>query len=328
MVDMGETRKIKLGFIGCGRMANNVHLPNFTSYDDVEVIGICDIDKNALKETGERYNIKNLFTDYKEMVEKTSPDAVVIIGHPEIMFYPILWCLERHLHVYTEKPLGINLHTARLLAEAAKRNGCITQVSFQRRKAPLLVKLRQECLNRGPVINAVCEFYKCDISPFRLVRDHMLDDGVHSIDTLRWICGGDVKEIYSEMKSINVPDRNVIIAHLIFDNGATGVMINNWASGRRIFRVEIHSPGICAEGDPEGKGFIYKDNDTAGIELDSFKVAGTDNPLVARGFEPKAREFIDCIKKGKLPESHFGDALKTMEIAEKILALDNLKRRF
>lgn len=320
---MKET--IKVCFIGCGKMANEVHLPNFTSYKDVKVIALCDINQQALEQTGKRYNIDLLFNDYRQMIEKTAPDAVVIIGQPEIMFSPILWCLENKLHVYTEKPLGVNLHSARILADAAEKNCCITQVSFQRRACPLLVKLKEECLKRGPIIHAVCEFYKNDISPFKMVRDHMLDDGVHAIDTLRWICGGEAKKIYSEMKSINVPDRNFITGVIEFDSGATGIMINSWASGRRIFRVEMHSPGICAEGNPEDKGYIYRNNDTSGIELDTFQIAGTTNPLVAKGFERKCREFIDCIKQGQLPSSHFGDALKTMEIAEKMLSLDILK---
>lgn len=306
-------------------MATEVHLPNFMAYSDVKVVALCDINQQVLENAGKKYGIELLFTDYQRMIEKTSPDAVVIIGQPEIMFYPILWCLENKLHVYTEKPLGVNLHSARILADAAEKNGCITQVSFQRRACPLLVKLREECLKRGPIIHAVCEFYKCDITPFKMVRDHMLDDGIHAIDTLRWICGGEAKKIYTQMKSINVPDRNFILGAIEFDNGSTGVMINNWASGKRIFRVEIHAPGIYAEGDPEGKGYIFKDNDTRGIELDTFQVAGTTNPLVAKGFERKNREFIDCIKEGCLPSSHFGDALKTMEIAEKMLSADILK---
>ncbi|MCM8761922.1 MAG: Gfo/Idh/MocA family oxidoreductase, partial [Candidatus Omnitrophica bacterium] len=316
--------QIKVCFIGCGKMANEVHLPNFTSYDDVKVVALCDINQEALEQTGKRYNIDLLFNDYRKMIEKTSPDAAVIIGQPEVMFTPILWCLENKIHVYTEKPLGVNLHSAHILADAAEKNGCITQVSFQRRACPLLVKLREECLKKGPIVHAVCEFYKCDITPFKMVRDHMLDDGVHAIDTLRWICGGEAKNIYSKMKSINVPDRNFIIGVIEFDNGATGIMINSWASGRRIFRVEMHSPGICAEGNPESKGYIYKDNDIAGIELDIFQVAGTTNPLIAKGFERKNREFIECIKRKCLPSSHFGDALKTMEIAEKMLSVDIL----
>jgi hypothetical protein len=49
-------------------------------------------------------------------------------------------------------------------------------------------------------------------------------------------------------------------------------------------------------------------------------VAGSDELYVYGGFQAKNREFIDAVKAGALPSSHFGDALKTVEAAERILA--------
>jgi predicted dehydrogenase len=94
-----------------------------------------------------------------------------------------------------------------------------------------------------------------------------------------------------------------------------------WASGRRTFRVEMHSPGICAEAEHEGTGHLYADRDTKGSEYDSREVAGSDELFVHEGFQAKNREFINCVKQGGgQPSSHFGDAVKTMEVVERILA--------
>jgi len=231
-----------------------------------------------------------------------------------------MWCLERGLNLYIEKPMGITLHQARALAYMAEKKGCITQVGFQRRVAPLLVQLKEQCLKHGPVVHAVCEFYKYSPQPYLEARDHMMDDGVHALDTLRWICGGEVQKILSVTRSISVPDINFISAILEFDNGSTGVMINSWTSGKRIFRVQIHAPGIWAEADPEDKGHLYQDGDTQGVEYDTKVVAGSDEFFVYAGFQAKNREFIDGLKLKKQPGSNFSDALKTMEVAEKILA--------
>lgn len=312
--------KVKIAFIGCGGMANRVHYPSLASFPDVEIIAICDIDREKLNATGEKYNIERRYTDYRKMIEETSPDAVYAIGQPHIMYDIWKWCLEQGLNLYIEKPMGITIHQARSLAYLAEKKGCITQVSFQRRAVPLLVKLREECLKKGPITHAVCEFYKCNIEPYLEARDHMMDDGVHAIDTLRWMCGGEVKRILSVTKSVLVPDINFISAILEFDNGSIGVMINSWTSGRRIFRVQMHSPGIWVEADPEDKGRLYADGDTIGIEYDTKEVAGSNEFHVYAGFQAKNREFIDCLKTKKQPSSNFSDALKTMEIAEKILA--------
>jgi virulence factor len=153
----------------------------------------------------------------------------------------------------------------------------------------------------------------------------MLDDGVHAIDTLRWLCGGEVVRIQSEMKRVQVPDYNYICAILHLNNGATGILVNSWSSGRRIFSVEMHAPRICAEVELENKGFIYADGDTTGTIYDSREVAGSDELYKYGGFWAKNREFIDAVRAGSQPGSCFADAVKTMEVAEKILAQSTLQ---
>ena len=313
-------KTVRVAMIGAGGMANNVHYPSLASFHDVQIAGICDLDVQRLNSTADKYRVQGRYSDYRKMVEAIAPDAVYAIGQPHYMFDIWAWCLKEGLNLYIEKPMGITLHQAQALAHLAEKHTCITQVSFQRRSCPMVVTLRDECLKRGPITHAVCRFYKCEIKPYLEARDHMLDDGVHAIDTLRWMCGGEVRKIHSVTKRVQVPDINFISALLEFDNGATGVMLNSWTSGRRIFAVEMHAPGICAEAEHEVAGYLYADGDTKGIRYDSREVAGSDQLYVFGGFQAKNREFIDCVKAGTQPSSNFKDALKTMEVAEKILA--------
>jgi predicted dehydrogenase len=308
--------------IGAGRMANNVHYPSLNDFDDVEFAGICDTNPVNLAATADKYGIAGdrRYTNYRQMIEELKPDAVYVIGQPHIMYDIWTWCLEHGQNLYIEKPLGITMHQAKSLAWLAEKNNCITQVSFQRRSTPMVMMLRDECLKRGPITHATCRFYKCEMNPFLGARDRMMDDTVHSIDTVRWMCGGEIAKVESTTKRIGVPDINFISATLHFDNGSTGYLINSWSSGRRIFAVEMHAPGICVEAEHENKGYLYADGDTQGVEFDARTIAGSDKLYGYAGFRTKNREFIDSVKAGTLPSSHFGDALKTMEIAEIILA--------
>lgn len=317
---MDPTSKVRAAVIGAGSMANHVHYPSLASFEDVAIVGICDLDADRLRATADTYGVAQRYTNYQQMIEEMAPDAVYAIGQPHLMFDIWMWCLTQGLNLYIEKPMGITLHQARMLAYMAEQKGCITQVSFQRRTSPMVAKMRDECLQRGPLVHAVCRFYKCDMTPYLNARDHMMDDGVHAIDTLRWMCGGEVVAIESATKRVRVPDINFISAVLHFDTGATGVMLNSWSSGRRIFAVEMHAPGIAVEAEHEGKGYLYADGDTTGVVYDAREVAGSDELFVFGGFQAKHREFIDCLKAGTQPGSHFSDALKTMEVAEKILA--------
>lgn len=312
--------KITVAMVGAGDQANYVHYPSLASFEDVEFAGICDLLDDRLNATADKYHIEKRYKDYQQMIEETAPDAVYVVGQPDVMYPLWRWCLEHKLNLFIEKPMGITIHQARNLAYLAEKNGCITQVGFQRRVCPIMVKMRDECLKRGPITHALVRFYKRNIVPYLDARDHMMDDGVHSIDTLRSLCGGEVVQIDSKCRRVGVPDINFISATLHFDTGATGFMINSWSSGRRIFDVEMHAPAICAEVELEGKGFLYADGDTKGVEYDTRQVSGSDNIWVYGGFAAKSREFLDCIRDGGTPSSTFADAVKTMEIAEAILA--------
>lgn len=312
--------RVRVAMVGAGSMANAVHYPSLASFDDVEIAAICDIDAGRLQKTADRYGIEKRYADYRKMIEETAPDAVYVIGQPHLMYDIWVWCLNQGLNLYIEKPMGISLHQARTLAHLAEKNGCITQVSFQRRICPLIVRLRDECLKRGPLVHAVCTFYKCQPQPYLDAGGRLIEDGIHAVDTLRWMCGGEVIRIESRCRRVGVPDINFSTGLLHFDNGATGVLLTSWTSGRRIFRVEMHAPGICAEAELEDKGYLYADGNTQGIEYDTRQVAGSDELFVFGGFQAKNREFIDCVRAGRQPGSCFTDAVKTMEVAEKILA--------
>lgn len=327
--------KVRVAMIGAGRMANNVHYPSLASFDDVEIAGICDLSPAALNATADKYGVQRRYDDYRRMVEEVAPDGVYVVGQPHYMYDIWVWCLQQGLNLYIEKPMGLTWHQARMLAHLAEQKGVITQVSHQRRTSPLLVLLRDQLLARGPIVHAVCEFYKHGPSPMVGARDHMMDDCTHSIDTVRWMCGGppvggsgraEVVAIESECKRIGAPDINWIGATLHFDNGATGYVLNSWCSGRRVFRVEMHAPGISADAEVEGKAHLYADGEYAGTEYSAQEVAGSDQLYVYGGFQAKNREFIDSLKGAQdVTSSPFRDCVKTMEVAEKILALSLLK---
>jgi virulence factor len=302
-------------------MANGVHYPSLASFDDVEMVAVCDLDPARLNTTADTYGIEKRYTNYRAMIEECAPDGVYAIGQPHIMFDIWMWCLRQGQNLYIEKPMGMSWHQARLLAHLAEEKGVINQVSHQRRTCPLLVKMHHECLRKGPITHAVCEFLKYEPRPYMEARDHMLDDCVHAIDTVRWMCGGEVIGIESHCKRVGVPDINWIGAMLQFDNGSTGLLVNSWTSGRRIFRVQMHAPGIFVDADIEGKARLYADGNVEGMEYDTVEVAGSDEYYILGGFQAKNREFIDSLKYGEdVTSSPFRDCLKTMEVAEKILA--------
>lgn len=317
-------KKFRLAMVGAGARANQVIYPAFSSLEDVEIVGICDIDPVRLKNTADKYGVEKRYGEtiysYRDMINELKPDGVAVIGQPDIMFDIWMWVLSNGYNLYIEKPMALTIHQARALAEMARLKDCITEVSFQRRVTPVVMEMRDKCLERGPITHALCRFYKSEIYPSFGSRDHMMDDCVHSIDTLRWICGGEVVKVESFTKRVQVHDINFISATLHFDNGSVGYLINSWSSGKRIFAVEMHASNIFAEVEHETGGRLYVDGDVKGIEYSSPKSANSDDYFVYTGVQNLAREFVDCCRNHTQPQTCFSNSLKTMEVAEIILA--------
>jgi len=313
-------KTVSVAMIGAGGMANRVHYPSLASFDDVKIAAISDLNPERLNTAADKYSVDGRYADYRKMVEETAPDAVYAIGPPHMMYDIWVWCLQQGLNLYIEKPMGITLHQAKVLAHMAEEKGCLTQVSFQRRSTPMVKMLHEKCLERGPIVHAICRFYKNGIAPHTSALGHMMNDGVHALDTLRWMCGGEVVKVNAMCKSVAVPDVNFISALVEFSTGAVGFVVNSWSSGRRVFDVEMHGMGVYAQAEHEGKGYLFADGDYEGLSFDSKEFAGSDELHVFAGFAAKNRDFIDAIKSGRQPESNFSDAVKTMELADEILS--------
>ena len=140
--------KVKINVIGAGSMANFVHYPSLSKIENVEIVGICDLNEEKLKETSKKYKISNTFNDYKKMIEETTPDAVYIIIPPYQLFDIVIHCLNEKLNVFIEKPPGITSEQTRQMANLAEKKGVLTMVGFQRRFAPLIVESKRRIEER------------------------------------------------------------------------------------------------------------------------------------------------------------------------------------
>jgi predicted dehydrogenase len=323
-----DMKPLKTVMIGAGSRANQVIYPAFhhlQSRGKVDITGICDIDMERLAATADKYGIKNRYGaggvfDYQKMIRDLKPDAAVVIGQPNIMYDIWMWCLQAGLHLYIEKPMALTIHQARALAAVAKQKGLVTQVSLQRRYTPMIQQLREECLKRGPMTHVVCKFYKSEIRDYLCCRDHMMDDSVHAIDTLRWMAGSEVVKVDSFTGRAGVIDINVIMAQLTFANGCVGHLMNNWSSGKRIFAVEMHAPGIFVEAEHEAKGYMYTDGNLTPAVFDTAEAAQSGEVYIYTGVLAAAEDFVDHCLNGGQPMSCFENTVNTMKVAEVILA--------
>jgi virulence factor len=315
-------QKTRIAMIGAGGMANSVHYPSLAEMDDVEFAGICDLNEERLTQTADKYEIEKRFADYKRMVEETAPDAVYVIMPPHHLFDVVVWCLEQEQNVFIEKPPAVNTYQTNSMATLAEKQGVKTMVAFNRRFIPVLVKAKKIVEERGEITQCIATFYKNHLSGgpyYGGAIDILSCDAVHAVDTLRWM-GGDVEDVASVIGSYHLPFDCAFNAVMRFESGATGVLLTNWSVGTRVHTFELHSKGISAYVDGNTEARIYADSAEEPTVLSNTEVAGSEESHHYYGFFGENRHFIDCLRNDEMPMPSFSDAVKTMELVDRIYA--------
>jgi len=313
-------KSVRVALVGAGGMANGVHYPSLSEMKDVRMAAICDLVPEKAHETAERFAIPKVYADYRTMLEEVKPDAVYVLMPPHQLFDVAVDVLKRKHHLFIEKPPGVTAYQTRQLARHAKRNKVIGMAGFQRRYVPLINTLKKKVEARGPIHTAEVNFIKfaTDVDYYDGAIDILSCDAIHAVDTLRYLCGGDVVSVASSVRAIDADEANASYALIVFSTGATGLLKTNWACGHRVFSVEMHTTGASAYAEPDVGGALYRDGATESERYDPGECAKSDAMWRRLGFFGENRHFIDCIKKGRQPRSSFEDAAATMELVERI----------
>jgi predicted dehydrogenase len=329
--------KVRIAFIGAGKQANWRHYPSVASLPDAEIAALSDLVPEKAAETAKRWNVPQVFANHEEMLDKVAVDAVYVIMGPDAVHGPLMSVLRRGKNVFIEKPPGVSLHGIQAFAYQAQVNDCLTMVGFQRRFLPAMTALKARVEERGPIHSLAVANLK-SIGNFEApassgVMDQLTSDGMHAVDNLRWLAGGEVERVTSYSRTRYVPGQsaNAVMAQVEFDNGVVGQLHYSFATGGAplgegatapgIFRAEIFGRNITAFVDAERQSWIAADNQPPEVfDSRDFGKPFGEGYNYWLGFWHETRHFIDCVKAGVQPSSNFADAVKTWELIEAIKA--------
>src|ERR1700675_4642072 len=72
-------RRIRVGFVGCGEVAQIMHWPSlYQLADRFEVTALCDVSPLILEELGMLWNVRTLATNHRELVARNDVDAILV----------------------------------------------------------------------------------------------------------------------------------------------------------------------------------------------------------------------------------------------------------
>jgi predicted dehydrogenase len=317
--------KVKVAVIGAGNLANAMHYPSLTSMEDVEIVGICDLDAERLNKTGEKFGIADRFADYREMLEQTQPDAVYALMPPHHLFDVAMDVMSNGFNLFVEKPPAVTTLQAEAMARMAESQGLTTAVGFQRRYHPMVSACWERVRAKGPINQVVSCFYKNQppqqVHPYyRGSIDILHCDAIHAVDSLRYFSGlSEVKEVASEVRTLGGWYAASFNSLVYFENGTIGILLVNWRTGRRTFRFEFHSLGATCFAEIDGMGEVWEDNHRqADLSLNYAEYAGSDQDYVNQGFLAESRAFIDAVQAGTQVHNNLQDAVKSMKLADMV----------
>ena len=314
---------LNVAFIGAGGRAVGGHYPVVTRLHKegaVDLRATCDLNPDRLNAAGDKFAIKQRYTDYHRMLEQEDLDAVYVIMPPQYALPIIVDCLNAGLHVLAEKPPAMSVQDMETMVEAAERNQRVTAVCFQRRIAPVAQEVRRLILERGPITMCIGEFHKNMLEKKgpSLGFSTLLDDVIHAVDFVRYMSGGEATEVHAFQDSFFADWRNCYNGLIKFSTGAVGFVSGNRSSGARILRFEIHGKGIGAEIDMPHSARIWTGEGAPLVITGADLTGGGTAEQDYEGTLHIHREFAAAIAEGRQALTSFQECVGTMRLIEQL----------
>ena len=121
---------IGVGVIGCGEIAQLMHLPFLKELPAFRIAALCDVSPGTLAAVGDQYGVTARYTDHKALLADPNVDAVVICTYDH--GFVVADTLAAGKHLIVEKPLAFTPEEARPLVEQAEKSGLVAMVGYMK----------------------------------------------------------------------------------------------------------------------------------------------------------------------------------------------------
>ena len=236
-------KKVKIGFVGCGGIAE-AHLQGLSTHPDVSLVAFCDVNEKRTKIVQEKYSKEaETFTDAETMFRNVELDGVYFCLPPFAHGAELL-AVKYGVPFAVEKPINLYEDQAREIAQAVDEKGLMTSALYMNRYRKGIQTVR-EMLKQDPAIFMLGGWIggsprgagDSGIMSWWIQKDksggQFHEQVTHTVDITCFLCG-DVIEVHAYgAKGFNkgVPTtysiEDATVVNLKF---ASGAIANLWAS--------------------------------------------------------------------------------------------------
>lgn len=135
--------KHRIAVVGCGSIAQFIHLPNIARNPRLELVVVCDVDPSAAESCRDEYGAGRAETDWRRVVAADDVDLILLATHTNLRGQLIIPALRAGKPVYTEKPLGTDREEMEAIVRTTRETGIPVCVGHNRRSSPAVLEFRR-----------------------------------------------------------------------------------------------------------------------------------------------------------------------------------------
>lgn len=160
---------LRVGLIGCG-WYGKCDLLRLIQIAPVEVVSLCDVDKNMLAEAADIVASRQksrkkprTYTDYRDMLKEKDLDLVEVATPDHWHALAMIAAVEAGADVYVQKPISVDVVEGQAMVAAARKQKRVVQVGTQRRSTPHIIEARNNIVKEGKLgkvgLVEICCYY-------------------------------------------------------------------------------------------------------------------------------------------------------------------------
>lgn len=312
--------QIRVGVIGVGRMGKH-HCRIYSNLRHVDFVGVHDVDKNALKEVSNKYDVP-VVNSINELLGKV--DAVSITTPTPPHFDLAMRCLENGIHVLIEKPITETLRQAEDLTTAVESSGVTFQVGHIERFNPTYCELK----NVLEYMNILAINFR-RLSPYQGSNtdvDVVLDLMIHDLDLLLDLTRQEPKSIAATGFNVHSNCLDHVSAQLNYDSNLLVTLTASRITEQKIRAIEVIAEGAYIEADLFSKNifvhrrsmgeYLYPNHGNVKYHQESFV-----EKIMVPAVEPLFKEieqFVSCVMTGRTPIVTAKDGMEALHMSFRI----------
>lgn len=201
---------LRIGLIGCGRIAQAVHVPVLQSLQGARLIAIAEADAGNRSIASRLAPGCTLFGNFEQLIDTAAIDAVVICLPPHLHASSAVAAFEAGLHVYVEKPLAPSMAEAAAMIGAWRTAGTVGMMGFNFRFHPqaqaVRAQLQRSTIGKVLAVRGSFTILPHDMPEWKQRRSSgggvLLDLASHHIDLVRHLLNEPVVQAFASTRSL------------------------------------------------------------------------------------------------------------------------------